>query len=85
MKKVEEAQRRVDKTKSLMESSIASMTANTHLVETKLVPSAVELAIEAEEAKMLAQDIEKEEKCRRCRIFCFCFACKCCRRESVKY
>ena len=84
MGKVEEAQNKVDQTKSLMEDSVASMSQNSHYVESKLMPNAVELAVTGQDTEQLAVEIEEEEKCRRCRICCICFVwCGCLRSNQT--
>ena len=87
MDRVEVAQKKADETKSLLESTVKSMTNSMQLVENDLVPNAVSLAIEGEEAKEMAEEVVREERCRTCRAFCFCFACSCCgrRKKGAKY
>ena len=83
MDKVEIAQSKVDETKSLMEDSVASMSQNSQFVESKLIPNAVDLAVQGQDTEQLAEDIENEEKCHRCRLCCICFVwCGCLRSQK---
>ena len=83
MDKLELAQNKVDQTKSLMEDSVASMSQNSHYVESKLLPNAVDLAVTGQDTEQLAEEVEREEKCRRCRILCICFVwCGCFRSKQ---
>eukprot|EP00354_Favella_ehrenbergii_P000379 CAMPEP_0170474356 /NCGR_PEP_ID=MMETSP0123-20130129/16153_1 /TAXON_ID=182087 /ORGANISM="Favella ehrenbergii, Strain Fehren 1" /LENGTH=83 /DNA_ID=CAMNT_0010744077 /DNA_START=21 /DNA_END=269 /DNA_ORIENTATION=+ len=61
MDRLEVAQAKVDQTKSLIEDSVSSMSSNVHRVDTKLVPSAIDLALEAKETQLLAEQVEQEE------------------------
>ena len=87
MDRLEVANKKAEETKSLMEETVSQMSQNLTHVEGELVPNAVELAMTGQETKELAEDIEREEKCRRCRVFCCCFSCfSCCRpKRRLKY